>query len=109
MGGVVISYEAARAVEVLGDAIRIRRHARGWTVAQLADRLRVSRPTVYKIEKGDPGVAMGTVFDAAALVGVPLFSEDPALVGILHRSQEAQLALLPARVRAVEERVDDDF
>lgn len=32
--------------------------------------------TIQKIERGDPTVAIGTVFEAATLLGVPLFHPD---------------------------------
>ena len=31
-----------------------------------------------KVERGDPSVALGTAFEAATLVGVPLFHHDAA-------------------------------
>lgn len=36
----------------------------------------MSPPTLRKIERGDPTVAIGTVLDAAVVMGVPLFSGD---------------------------------
>lgn len=42
----------------------------------LADRLGVSRHTVMAIERGDPAVAIGTVFEAAAVLGVHLMAGD---------------------------------
>ncbi len=37
----------------------------------------VSRPLVSRIERGYPGTAIGRVFEAAALVGLPLFGSAP--------------------------------
>jgi transcriptional regulator with XRE-family HTH domain len=100
-----LTVEAAR---LLGSRIRLARKERGWTVEQLAERVGVTHVTISKVERGDLTVAIGTVFEAAALVGVPLFDPDPR-----RRSLEAdrvtdRLALLPrlVRPRVV---VDDDF
>jgi DNA-binding XRE family transcriptional regulator len=47
-------------------------------VAELAERVGVSEVTMLKVEHGDPGVRLGIAFEAAALVGVPLFDEGPS-------------------------------
>lgn len=92
---------------MLGGQIRAGRIRRGWTVNALAERVGVSKPTIVKVERGDPGVAIGTVFEAAILVGVPLFHVD-ADTRAQHRAfQRAELTLLPGSVR--ERHVDDDF
>lgn len=62
-----------------------------------------------KIEQGDPGVRLGTAFEAARLVGVPLFREERSeLRAELDRAHD-RLALLPQRVRARGGELDDDF
>lgn len=45
-------------IEVLGQNIAIARKRRGETQAQWARRLGVSQPTMVRIERGDPSVAM---------------------------------------------------
>lgn len=93
---------------MLAAAIRRGRLERGWAVAELAERAGVSLGTMRSVERGQPGVAIGTFLEAAALVGVPLFHED-ALVRAQYRALQAQaLALLPSRARRPIE-VDDDF
>ena len=52
-------------------------------------------------------MALGTVFEAAALVGVPLFSDDATTVAREAELVEARLAVLPQRVRR--RQVDDQF
>lgn len=97
------------ATRLLGTQIQQGRHDRRWPAEELARRVGVSRPTVTKIERGDPSVGIGTVFEAARLVGVPLFGADRAQVRAeLNRSRE-HLALLPQRVRRPAGTVDDDF
>lgn len=96
-----------QAAQLLGNRVRLARRERRWTGAELAERVGVSPVTIRKVERGDLTVALGTAFEAAALLGVTLFHDDPA-----HRALEAErvvarLAVLPATVRRV--MVDDDF
>jgi len=49
---------AISAIASLGKAVRRSRRARAMTQEDLAERARVSRLTVLKIESGNPGVAM---------------------------------------------------
>lgn len=104
----LISPSAREALELLGGSIRAARLRRKWTAAELAERVGVSRPTLASIERGDPTVAIGSVFEAAAIVGVPLFD------GELTRRRSAaqlrtELALLPTRARRANTATDDDF
>ncbi len=100
---------ARDAVVVLGQQIRVGRHSRGWTASQLAARLGVSQATVLSIESGAPGTAIGTVFNAAALVGVPLFGvEDKAELARMRHRGEERLALMPKRVHYPETKDNDD-
>jgi DNA-binding XRE family transcriptional regulator len=64
------------AAELLGAEIVQARLARRWTVRELAERADVSPATLQKVEKGNPSVALGTAFDVATLVGMPLFYAD---------------------------------
>jgi transcriptional regulator with XRE-family HTH domain len=101
-----VSPAAREAAQLLGSMIRVGRLRRRWTMAELAERVGVSRQTLAKIEHGDPTVAIGTCFEAAHLVDVPLFdSEDNR--NRLAAYKRAELALLPASARKVT--VDDDF
>ncbi|HWC48452.1 MAG TPA: helix-turn-helix transcriptional regulator [Solirubrobacterales bacterium] len=100
---------AEDAAKLLGAQIRQGRHARRWSAEELAKRAGVSRPTLGKIERGDPSVGLGAAFEAARLVGVPLFGEGrDQLKTELARSRD-RLALLPQRVRPSRRDVDDDF
>jgi transcriptional regulator with XRE-family HTH domain len=100
-----ITLEAAT---LLGASVRLARRRRRWTVAELAERVGVSEATMLKVEHGDPGVRLGISFEAAALVGVPLFDEDRARRALEAGRVEDQLAVLPQRIRRPTE-VDDDF
>jgi transcriptional regulator with XRE-family HTH domain len=95
------------AAQLLGAEIRAGRTERGWTVAQLAERAGISEKTVRAVEHGGLGVAIGTVFDCAVLVGVPLFYEDEQR---LATEAERARAVLGRRVRRTEPSdVDLDF
>jgi transcriptional regulator with XRE-family HTH domain len=96
------------ALDILAAAIRAARLRRGWTVRELAERVGVSHPTIAKVERGDPTVAVGTMLEAATLVGVPLFDADPADRDRYGAQKRAELALLPAAARP-RRTVDDDF
>jgi transcriptional regulator with XRE-family HTH domain len=97
------------ALTVLGAQIAIARRELGWTVAEFAERLGVNVELIGRIEKGAPTTAVGTVFEAAVICGVPLFGADPADLPDLAGRQRAELALLPARVRPSSPEVSDDF
>lgn len=76
---------------------------------ELAQRLGVSRLTVIEIEKGSPTVALGTVFEAAVIVGIPLLAEDKKELDELATSIAAIARVLPKRGRGKDQVVDDDF
>ncbi|MDQ1245875.1 MAG: hypothetical protein QG597_242 [Actinomycetota bacterium] len=96
------------ALATLAASIKAARIRRRWTIRDLAERVGVSAPTILKIERGDPGVAIGTVFEAARLVGVPLFDPDDAAMLRYGALKRAELALLPSAARPPGP-VDDDF
>lgn len=98
-----------QALTLLGEQIRLARTRRRLTQAELAERVGVSALTIGKIERGDPGVAVGSVFEAAAIAGVVLFDRDPDARAAAARQVRDQLALLPERVDAPRRRVRDDF
>lgn len=100
-----------QALELLGKQIRLARKQRRMTEADLAERVGIARSTLQLVEKGDPKVEIGTVFEAAVLVGVPLFTPEgtaSSLVPELGRL-EASLQLLPKTVRHTAREVKDDF
>jgi hypothetical protein len=64
--------------------------------------------TAPRLAHGDPGVAIGTFFEAATLVGVPLFVDDATRRRYAAQKQ-AELALLPASARRPRRPIDDNF
>jgi transcriptional regulator with XRE-family HTH domain len=103
-----LSPQTREALQILAASIRAARLRRGWTEAELADRVGVSRPTIVNLEAGQPGVAVGTVLEAATLVGVPLFSHDAERRAAYGALKSTELALLPEAARS-RRAVDDDF
>ena len=99
--------ETIEAIKLLGSKVALARRERRWTLAELAERVGVSVVTMRKVERGDPSVSLGTAFEAAALVGVPLFHHDPARRSVEGDVVHSRLAVLPATVRP--RHVDDDF
>ena len=100
---------AIEAAQLLGAQIQVARRDRQWPQKELASRAGITTPTLSKIEKGDLGVAIGSVFEVAWLVGVPLFHEDPARLTLDRDRTVARSALLPQRVRTPRREIFEDF
>ena len=97
------------ALALLGQNVRRRRIERKITAAELAERAGLSRGLVQRIEKGDPGCAIGAVFEAAAIVGVRLFDADQAMLSRALGANAAIITLLPRSVRSPVPKAKDDF
>jgi DNA-binding XRE family transcriptional regulator len=97
------------AIALLGQLIRRARIERKLTAGELAERAGVSRGLIQRIEKGDPGCAIGAVFEAATIVGVRLFDSDQATLSDAIGANTATLALLPKAARASKIKARDDF
>ncbi|EIC20982.1 helix-turn-helix domain-containing protein [Thiorhodovibrio frisius] len=106
-----LSPTTRQALQLLGGLIEEGRIRKGWSREMLAERVGVGSLTIRRVTRGEPGVAIGTYFEAAALLDIPLF--DQALPRSLEREltrQQEMLRLLPARIRSPrEDRLDDDF
>ncbi|MBC8425903.1 helix-turn-helix transcriptional regulator [bacterium] len=97
------------AAALLGRLIRLERKTRRWTASDLAERIGVSLVTLRRIENGDLSCSVGLVFEAAAVVGIPLFDSDRTpLATTLDRVTDT-LSLMPQKIRKGERDVDDDF
>ena len=59
-----------RALKKLGSDIRDARRRRRIKTAVMADRLQISRPTLRKLEQGDPRVGMGSYATALYVLGL---------------------------------------
>jgi len=94
--------------KLLGARVRLARRERRWTLQELAERVGVTHVTMRKVEHGDLTVGLGVAFEAAAVLGVPLFHEDPSRRTLEAGRVDDRLAVLPELVRKPAE-VDDDF
>jgi transcriptional regulator with XRE-family HTH domain len=97
------------AIAVLGQLIRIHRIQRKLSVLELAERAGISRDMMQRIEHGDPRCGIGAVFEAATIVGVPLFEADRGELKMRLAEQAEKLHLLPKSVRKTKTTVKDDF
>lgn len=96
------------AAQLLGARVRLARRERRWTIQELADRVGVTHVTIRKVERGDLTVGLGVAFEAAAVLGVPLFHDERPRRLLEATRVDDRLALLPQLVRRPVE-VDDDF
>src|SRR5665811_9796 len=104
-----ISNHTRRTLKILAAMIAAARKERKMSQSELAHRLGVSRLTVRSIEQGRPTVAIGTVFEAAVIVGIPLLAEDKRELDRMATSIAAIARVLPKRGRSRNQVVDDDF
>jgi transcriptional regulator with XRE-family HTH domain len=100
---------AIEAAQLLGERIRLARRGRRWSQRELAERAGITPGTLIKIERGEPSVRLGTAFEVAALVGVPLFHADRSRLTLDLDRTRARSALLPERVRSRAGDVKDEF
>lgn len=88
------SPKSKSALDRLGQDIRGARLRRRITVADLAARAGTSPSTVARLEKGDPGVAIGTLADVLVVLGLVQRLAD--LIDI--RKDDLGLALIAERL-----------
>lgn len=96
------------ALALLGQMIRLGRTERKISAEELAARAGISRTLLQRIESGNPGSAIGAVFEAAAIAGVKLFEAGPQSMTDQLAATQGKLALLP-RARKARKAVKDDF
>lgn len=59
-----------KALEQLGENIKLARKRRGFTTIQVSERAGLDRKTLYRIEKGDPKVTLGAYFNVFRVLGL---------------------------------------
>lgn len=59
-----------RSLKKLGADISVARRRRGISMALLAERAFTTRPTLTKVEKGDPGVSLGVYASVLFVLGM---------------------------------------
>jgi transcriptional regulator with XRE-family HTH domain len=97
------------ALSMIGGLIRLARKQRKMSEVDLSARVGIARSTLQLIEKGHPKVEIGLVFEAATLVGLPLFVDEPSRLASEISRVNDKLALLPRSVRRPRKTVKDDF
>lgn len=65
-----IPLPAAHAIRKLGRDLAVARRKRGISTSDMASRLFVSRDTLWRLERGDPTVALGTLATAAFILQI---------------------------------------
>ena len=58
-------------LEMMGERIKLARLRRKYSAKVVAERAGISRATLCKVEKGDPGVAFGIYAKVLAAIGLP--------------------------------------
>lgn len=104
-----LSPYATDAVRLLGQLVRKARIEKRMTTTDAAVRSGISRGLLNRIEKGDPTCAIGAAFEAAVVVGVPLFEADQSTLSHTLNVNREVMRLLPRSVRRQRKEVDDDF
>jgi len=88
-----------RALRKLGADIRDARLRRRIPTATMAERAQISRMTLNKVEKGDPGVALGTYATVLFVLGLTGRLADLADPGQDVIGLELESDALPKRIR----------
>ncbi len=57
-------------LEIFGENVKLARKRRNLTAIQVAERADISRNTLYLIEKGNPGVSIGAIFNVLRVLGL---------------------------------------
>jgi len=104
-----ISTHTRRALKTLAAMIAAARKERRMSQEELGRRLGVSRLTVRALEQGSPTVAIGTMFEAAAIVGIPLLAASRNELDQVAKSVAAIAQVLPKVGRGKNRPIDDDF
>ncbi len=59
-----------RALNQVGEQFKLARLRRKLSMEQVAERANVAKSTLWRIEKGDPGVAMGNYYQVLIVLGL---------------------------------------
>lgn len=94
-----LPFEVLIAVEQLGQRIRIARLRRRMEQEDLAKACDVTRRTIWRIEKGEPGVALGTIFAVLWKLGLLSGAASLANPDQDEHGKVLEAARLPQRAR----------
>lgn len=88
---VSIMPETGEKLALMGEQIKLARMRRKYPVQMIADRAGISRATLWKVEKGDPGVAIGIYAKVLKAIGlgddIMLLARDDELGHIIQDSE----------------------
>lgn len=87
-----------RVLRKLGSDIREARLRRRIQTAVMADRVQISRPTLWKLEQGDPSVGIGAYATALYVLGMVDRLADVADIGNDPVGQRLASESLPKRI-----------
>lgn len=59
-----------RALKQVGEQFKLARLRRKLSMEQIAERANIGKSTLWRIEKGDPGVAMGNFYQVLIALGL---------------------------------------
>lgn len=104
-----IPAEVADIFTILGERIRLARKRRSLTMEEMASRMFVTRKTLSRLEKGEPGVSLAVLTSALWVLGLEkdlqtIAAPEQDTVGIFHERKK-----IPQRVRSVQEKEEDDL
>ena len=99
--------EVEKTMIQVGERIRIARKKRSLTMQGMAERMFVTRKTLARLEKGDPGVSLAVFVSALWVLGLEeefkgLILPENDKIGLYHERKR-----LPERVRT--SRIPDDL
>jgi HTH-type transcriptional regulator/antitoxin HipB len=89
----------------LGAAVKESRRKRGMNQTEFAARLEVNRESVSRLETGDPGITLGIVLRALAVLGLSLTLEEEGVKPV-PASKKTLGAKPPPRI-SIDEIVDE--
>lgn len=67
---VTIYPSSAKELETLGQRLKVARLRRRFSMETVCARADISRPTLYKVENGDPSVAIGSYLQVLRVLGM---------------------------------------
>lgn len=104
-----LPFEVRGAVSSLGERIRIARIRRRMSQEELAMACDISRRTLYRIESGEAGIAVGNIFTVLWKLGLLESTSMVADPNLDEHGKILESARMPQRVRSRTVAIDNDF
>jgi transcriptional regulator with XRE-family HTH domain len=86
-------------IKALGNRIRLARQRRGWTLAEVAEKAGITLNTLSVLERGKPGVALGTYVAVLWVLGLDRTLQAVAAVDEDSHGKTLESSRRPQRVR----------